>query len=81
LFDRPKPTVGCSANGRGIIIIIIIIRCRVAVLCWDGHEHFRNFGIILNITDELLNSIVRIGQNIADLVQRTRRSHNHTILA
>jgi len=26
LFDRPKPTVGCSANG--IIILIIIIRRR-----------------------------------------------------
>jgi hypothetical protein len=25
LFDRPKPTVGCSASGRIIIIIIIII--------------------------------------------------------
>jgi hypothetical protein len=25
LFDRPKPTVGCSASGRRIIIIIIII--------------------------------------------------------
>jgi hypothetical protein len=25
LFDRPKPTVGCSASGR--IIIIIIIEC------------------------------------------------------
>jgi len=28
LFDRPKPTVGCSANGIIIIIIIIIIRRR-----------------------------------------------------
>ena len=26
MFDRPKPTVGCSANG---IIIIIIIMLRV----------------------------------------------------
>ena len=25
MFDRPKPTVGCSANGIIIIIIIIII--------------------------------------------------------
>jgi len=28
LFDRPKPTVGCSANGIIIIIIIIIRRRR-----------------------------------------------------
>ena len=28
MFDRPKPTVGCSANGIIIIIIIIIIRRR-----------------------------------------------------
>jgi hypothetical protein len=30
LFDRPKPTAGCSVNGIIIIIIIIIIIHRVA---------------------------------------------------
>ena len=30
LFDRPKPTVGCSANGIIIIIIIMIIICWMA---------------------------------------------------
>jgi hypothetical protein len=29
LFDRPKPTVGCSASGIIIIIIIIIIILKV----------------------------------------------------
>jgi hypothetical protein len=29
LFDRPKPTAGCSASGIIKIIIIIIIRIRI----------------------------------------------------
>jgi hypothetical protein len=33
LFDRPKPTVGCSASGIIIIIIIIIIMWFVELAC------------------------------------------------
>ena len=34
LFDRPKPTVGCSANG--IIILIIIMNTNVrSIYCFN----------------------------------------------
>jgi len=33
LFDRPKPTVGCSANGSRMMIIIMIIIIIIIIMC------------------------------------------------
>jgi hypothetical protein len=45
LFDRPKPTVGCSANGSRRIIKLKIFKIHSAVACVgfeiDAHLDFR----------------------------------------
>jgi len=41
LFEKPKPTVGCSGNGIIIIIVIIIIIIIIStyILCIKSNEN------------------------------------------